>query len=110
MEIEIFTHGIVIVDSKTLVEDNELEILHFVGFSREITEEDIDNIKQEAQTVEEFGLIEAYERCLFLKAPKELVEFYNIVIEQNEIDFEPDGNLNNLDNFDEEDDQDDSID
>jgi len=105
MEFETFTHGIVVIDSKTLVEDNELEILHFIGFSREITEEDLENIKQEAETVEEFGLTQLHERCLFLKAPKELVEFYNIIIEENGIEFKPDGDLNNLDNFNEEDEE-----
>lgn len=86
MEIPRFTHGIVVVDSNTLVEKNELEVLYFVGLTYEPDEEAMEQVKKEAETEEEIGLQLIYDRCLYLKAPKELVEFYNMIVEETEED------------------------
>jgi len=52
------------------------DIVHFVGFWDKPTELDINNIKEELRTDNEFGLTDISDRLLIFEAPQEIVDEY----------------------------------
>jgi hypothetical protein len=65
-------YGLIVVDPTQ--EGEMLEILHFVGYWDRPNREDIQALRQELMTDEEFGLTEIIHRCYILPAPNDIVE------------------------------------
>lgn len=74
-KLENVTHGIIVLDPETLNEGN-MDILHFCGYWNEINENDIEGLREELRTDEEFGLTEIIDRLIIVEAPKEIVDLY----------------------------------
>jgi len=76
------THGIIVVDPESVDEDDNLEILHFVGYWEEPDDAAADELRKELMEDEELGLTDIIGRCDLLMAPDDIVEHWrNIGLE-----------------------------
>jgi hypothetical protein len=80
---ENFTHGIMAIDSQP-DQNDEVEIVHFIGLWEAPTKEAFLQYEKEIKTDLEFGLIEIADRIEVLPAPKEIVDYYNEIIQEKE--------------------------
>ncbi len=70
-------YGLIVIDP---TEDDEYKnILHFVGYWDEPSKEDVDSLREELMSDEEFGLTEIAHRLEILPAPDYIIKrFINI--------------------------------
>jgi hypothetical protein len=78
------THGIMVIDPTMVDEDGNIEILHFVGYWEEPSDDAINNLIEELSTDEEFGLTEMMDKVHVLPAPESVVEYFRDVYEEGE--------------------------
>ena len=76
---EKFTHGIIAVNPTKPDENDNLEVLHFVGHWTEPTEEDVLSLWEELLKNEEFGLQNQMNEIELIPAPEHILEYYNDV-------------------------------
>lgn len=76
------THGIVVLDTRLPVED--VEVIHFVGFWKEPTQQDIDNLKEELRTDPTFGLSDVIDELEFLPATQKQIDFFNTLLHEED--------------------------
>jgi hypothetical protein len=75
-DIQKFKYG-VIAYSFNLYDIDLIDIVHFVGFEHPITQQDLDNVFQELNTDEEFGLVGKMGNSIFLSpAPQDVIDYY----------------------------------
>jgi hypothetical protein len=69
------TLGLIAIDPMS--EDKEMvDIVHFVGYWNKPTKKEVEHLKEELKTDEEFGLTEIADRLVILPAPDHIVEHY----------------------------------
>lgn len=78
---EKFTHGIIAVNPTKPDENDNLEVLHFVGYWTEPTEEDVLSLWKELNEDEEFGLKNQIDEIELIPAPEDIVEIYNNMVD-----------------------------
>lgn len=79
---EKFSYGIMVLNP-SLANDDGIPIVHFVGYWDEPTQSDIDSVKMELETDEEFGLIEDAKsgKLAYYPAPQDIIGiYYNAVL------------------------------
>lgn len=69
------THGLIVIDP-TVDEDEMVNILHFVGYWEEPTQESIEHLRKELKTDKSFGLTEVVDKLVILPAPKYIIDHY----------------------------------
>jgi hypothetical protein len=76
--IETLTHGLVVVDKRKMEasKDGMVNVLHFCGYWREPTQEDVNSLMHELATTPEFGVMDIIEHIGIYDATPELVEEY----------------------------------
>jgi hypothetical protein len=79
-----FTHGIVVIDPIP-DENDEVEIVHFIGLWEAPTKEVFLQYEKEIKTDPEFGLIEIIDRIEVLPASEEILEMYNKMVQEHEL-------------------------
>jgi hypothetical protein len=84
-EIKEFTHGIMAINPNQPDENDDLEILHFVGYWSEPTEDDVISLWEELKTNGDFGLKDYMDEVELRPAPTEIVEYYNKVVNWDEV-------------------------
>lgn len=76
-------YGLVVIDP--IQEGEMMDILHFVGYWEEPTKQDVDLLREELMTDEEFGLTEIAYRLDILPCPDYLFDkFLNDIIKNYE--------------------------
>ena len=73
-DIKDIKYGLIVVNP--IQEGDMLDILHFVGYWEKPTKKDVDSLRQELMTDEEFGLTEIAHLVDILPAPDYIVEEY----------------------------------
>ena len=77
-------YGIVVLDAANeKLQSGEFfmdDIVHFVGYLKQPTETDIENLREELRTDEEFGLTDIIDRLVIFEAPQEIVDSYLEII------------------------------
>ena len=74
-DIKDLTHGLIVVNP--IPDENDmLDILHFVGYWSEPTEQDALSLRIELGTDEELGLTEMIDDLDIIVAPDDIVEYY----------------------------------
>lgn len=77
LKVEDMTHGLIAVDPEMYDEENDtIEILHFCGYWSEPAPEEVENLRNELATDEEFGLTEIADRLDIFEAPEEIVKHF----------------------------------
>jgi len=69
------SHGLIVLDPDTLNE-GMVDIVHFCGYWSPPTQDDINHLKEELKTDEEFGLTEIADRLIIQEATPETVDMY----------------------------------
>lgn len=67
-------YGIIVVDPKQ--EGDMLDIIHFVGYWKEPTIDDANELREELRNDEEFGLTDIIDTLQILPAPEDIVRHY----------------------------------
>jgi len=80
---ENFTHGIMVVNP-SLANDEGIPVVHFVGYWEAPTAEDLVSLIDEVRTDETFGLVEMADQLEFYPATKEIIDYYNDLMQKNE--------------------------
>jgi hypothetical protein len=75
-------YGLIVVDPTQ--EGEMLEVLHFVGYWDKPNKHDVEVLRQELMTDEEFGLTEIIHRCYILPVPDDIVEEFLEGLNNNE--------------------------
>jgi hypothetical protein len=72
-------YGLVVVDKRNMEEskDGMVNVLHFCGYWREPTQEDVNGLMHELATTPEFGVMDIIEHIGIYDATPELVAEYN---------------------------------
>lgn len=70
-------YGLIAFNPKMVTENGEVEILHFCGYEEQIQKQDIEALKEELATDEEFGLTEMIEDLIIKEASPTIVDYYN---------------------------------
>ena len=73
-KIQDIKYGLIVVDPEQ--EGDMLTILHFVGYWDQPTQRDVDSLREELMTDEEFGLTEIAYRLDILPAPDYIIQEY----------------------------------
>ena len=82
-DIKDMKYGLIVIDS--VQEGEMMDILHFVGYWNKPTKKDVDLLREELMTDEEFGLTDIANRIDILSCPVDLFEEYkNDIINNNE--------------------------
>lgn len=82
-----FTHGIIATNPTKPDENGDLQVLHFVGYWEEPTEEDVLSLWEELNNDDSFGLQDQIHDIELSAAPIEIVDYYNSVVESNNTEF-----------------------
>ena len=85
---EKFKYGIIAVNPNKPDENDTLEILHFVGYWNEPTEDDVLGLWEELKNTDEFGLQDQIDEIELIPAPQEIVEMYNTMVDWDEMENE----------------------
>ena len=67
-------YGLIVIDPTQ--EGNMMDILHFVGYWNKPTKIDVDLLREELMTDEEFGLTDIAHRLDILPAPDYIIKHY----------------------------------
>jgi hypothetical protein len=89
-----FTHGIMVLHTKTKTENGDYPVVHFVGYWEEPTEIDLKNLKIELKNDPEFDLRNVFDELEFFPATQGCLDFYNDQIEKDDVFNTDDINLN----------------
>ena len=82
MNINDIKYGLMVLDPSQ--EGEMLDILHFVGYWDQPTQQDTDALREELRTDETFGLTEMADKVIIIPAPDEIVkEFIESADESN---------------------------
>lgn len=85
---ETIKYGLIVLDSLNEKLQTGMfwldDIVHFVGYLNKPTELDIENLKEELSTDEDFGLKDISERLLIFEAPQEIVDEYIKILKNDE--------------------------
>jgi hypothetical protein len=83
-EIKKFKYGLIAAEQTAEDEANgEMSILHFCGYVKPPTKEDVVALKEELNTDPEFGLVGRIGKDVFiLDASKDVVEFYTNMVDK----------------------------
>lgn len=73
-------YGLMVFDPEIPEENGEKEIVHFCGFEENPSQNEIEHLREELRTDEEFGLTEVWERLVIIPAPYDIVEQYRKMI------------------------------
>jgi hypothetical protein len=82
LKLEDVRFGLMVIDPESLDENQEVEIVHFVGYWNQPSEVDADSLREELATDEEFGLTDIAHRLDILPAPQNVVEHFMSNIEE----------------------------
>jgi hypothetical protein len=77
-----FKYGLIVLDPSQ--EDEMVDILHFTGYWEEPGKPEVDSLRNELMTNEEFGLTEIAHKLAILRAPDYIVEEYIKIYNENE--------------------------
>ena len=80
MDLEI-NFGLIVVNPEQ--EGENLDILHFCGFSEPPTEKDAQELRKELRDDPEFGLQELWDKVDILEAPEDIVKEYKAIVFDN---------------------------
>ena len=69
-------YGLIVIDPEENPKSDHYNILHFCGYWEEPTQQDVDNLREELRTTEEFGLTDIAHRIEILPCPDYLVYEY----------------------------------
>ena len=77
-----FKSGMIVVKKGITIVTDEMEILHFCGYEKEITEKEDwksvkDELYDELKNDKELNFVWDLDECNFVKCPQELFEYYN---------------------------------
>ena len=72
MNINDIKYGLMVLDPSQ--EGEMLDILHFVGYWDQPTQQDADALREELRTDETFGLTEMADKVIIIPAPDEIVK------------------------------------
>lgn len=67
-------YWVIVIDPEDITENGDVAIVHMCGYIEEPTKEEIDSLKEELRTDEEFGLTEIVDRLEIYPAPQEILE------------------------------------
>jgi hypothetical protein len=93
-----FTHGIVIIKQSDVVkgasENGEgIPVIQFVGYWSEPTVDEYTALREEIETDESLGLKDIANQVVFIPASQEVIDHYNSIIDFDETEGTPIGNL-----------------
>jgi hypothetical protein len=77
-----FKYGLIVIDPSQ--EDEMVDILHFTGYWEKPGKPEVDSLRNELMTNEEFGLTEIAHRLDILFAPEYIVNEYLKIYNENE--------------------------
>lgn len=84
MNINDIKYGLMVLDPSQ--EGEMLDILHFVGYWEQPTQQDVDMLREELKTDESFGLTEMADKVIIIPAPDDIVkEFIENIDESNSL-------------------------
>lgn len=84
MNINDIKYGLMVIDPSQ--EGEMLDILHFVGYWEQPTQQDADMLREELKTDESFGLTEMADKVIIIPAPDDIVkEFIENIDESNSL-------------------------
>ena len=69
-----FKYGIMVLDKRTLTEDGQIDMVHFVGVKSKPTQNDLDTLRKELSEDESFGLSKDIDNLVFSEAPVGVVK------------------------------------
>ena len=78
-EIKDMKYGLIVIDPTQ--KDEMMDILHFVGYWNKPTKKDVDLLREELMTDEEFGLTDIAHRLDILPAPDYIVDEFKKELE-----------------------------
>lgn len=87
-----FTHGIMVINPNEPLEDDNYNVVHFVGYWQEPTDADADYLREELRNDPEFKLQNIVDELVMYRATEDCLKFYNDQAEADMIFDEP--NLN----------------
>ena len=82
MNIKDIKHGLMVLDPSQ--QGEMLDILHFVGYWDQPTQQDADNLREELRTDESFGLTEIADKVVIIPAPDYIVEEFITNIDESD--------------------------
>ena len=90
LNLEDVNYGLMVVDPQSLDENEEMDIVHFVGYWKEPSKSDADSLREELKHDDEFGLTEIADRLQILPAPQNVVEHFMKMAKDDEMKKEKD--------------------
>lgn len=87
---EKFTHGVMAINPNNKDENDDLEILHFVGYWNEPDEDDVIEIWEILKNDNTFTSNHNIDEVELIPAPEEIVDYFNNSIEGGLIEIEDD--------------------
>jgi hypothetical protein len=70
-----FKYGLMVIDP-TIVDEDDCNIVHFVGYLEEPTKEDAKQLREELRDDPEFGLQDMWDKVDIFPAPQEIVDHF----------------------------------